>query len=179
MTRRPYTLACRTFHCPVNDDIPCYVTLKSSATPQHTYTILLHADLQQIECKACLFTPCQAGQGPQHPLSVLPVSGSALVIIGYGLLLCLLPVRGLKLGNIPVIHPTVLAVPSIFLVLPALFVPITLLTLVWCVPLVLCRHFEQDIVLKHLVMHCAYGWGFCNSRRTSIALETRWSVVLR
>ena len=35
----------------------------------------LRADLQQIES---LFTPHQAGQAPQHPLSVLIVSGSAL-----------------------------------------------------------------------------------------------------
>ena len=35
----------------------------------------LHADLQQIES---LFTPHQAGQVPQHPSSVLLVSGSVL-----------------------------------------------------------------------------------------------------
>ena len=38
------------------------------------------ADLQQIESKAYLFTPHQAGQAPQHPWSILLVS--ALVIIG-------------------------------------------------------------------------------------------------
>ena len=83
--------------------------------------IRLLADLQQIESKAYLFTHRQAGQAPQR--SVLLVSGSALVIVGYGLLLCLLHVRGLKVGNILVLHPTVLAVQGVILVLPALFVP--------------------------------------------------------
>ena len=57
------------------------------------------------------------------------VSGRALVVVGYGLLLCLLPVRGLKVGNILVLHPAVLAVPGVVLVLLAQFVPVSLLTL--------------------------------------------------
>ena len=80
------------FHCHVNGYILCYVTLKSNAPPTPHPQIRLRADLQQIESKAYLFTPRQAGQEPQHPLSLLLVSGSALVIVGYGLLLCLLTV---------------------------------------------------------------------------------------
>ena len=57
------------------------------------------------------------------------VSGRALVVVGYGLLLCLLPVRGLKVGNMLVLHPAVLAVPGVVLVLLAQFVPVSLLTL--------------------------------------------------
>ena len=71
------------------------------------------------------------------------VSGRALVVVGYGLLLCLLPVRGLKVGNILVLHPAVLAVPGVVLVLPALFVPVSLLTPFWRVP------------LKYFVVHSA------------------------
>ena len=63
MTRRLYTLACsRTFRCDFNVYIPFYVILKSRPPP----TIRLHADLQQIESKVCLFTPRQAGQASQQ-----------------------------------------------------------------------------------------------------------------
>ena len=92
------------FCCHVNGYIPCYITLKSRA-PLPPPQIPLHSDFQQIESKECLFTPCQAGKAPQHPWSVLLVrsvllvSGSALVIIEYGHLLGLRPVRGLKLGH--------------------------------------------------------------------------------
>ena len=89
------------FRCHVNGYIPCYATLKSSATPPPPQ-ISLSADLQQVESKAYLFTHCQAGQAPQHlcQCGVLLASGCALVVVGYGLLFCLLPVRGLKVGNI-------------------------------------------------------------------------------
>ena len=70
--------------------LQCYVTLKSSAPPPPQ--IRLRADLQQIENKSYLFTPRPAGQEPQHLLSLLLVSGRALVIVGCGFLLCLLPV---------------------------------------------------------------------------------------
>ena len=72
---------------------------------------------------------------PLTPL-VLLVSSHVLVIVGYGLLLCILPVRGLKLGIVLVLHSTVPAFPCVVLVLSALFVPIALLTLFWWVPLV-------------------------------------------
>ena len=65
------------FHCHVNGYITCYVTLKSSAIPPLLPQICLRADLQQIESKAYLFTPRQAGQEPQHPLRLLLVSASA------------------------------------------------------------------------------------------------------
>ena len=122
MTRRLYTLAswCRTFRCHVSGYIPCYLTLKSSAHIH--FPIRLRADLQQIESKGCLFTPRQAGHKPSERPAGLRVNGSTLIIVSYGLLLCLLPVRGLKLGNILVLHLTVLAVPGVVLVLPALFV---------------------------------------------------------
>ena len=94
--------------------------------------ISLRADLQQIESKAYYLLIIRQAKRlrllqAQHSWSVLLVSGRALVILGYGLLLCLLPIRGLKVGNILVLHPTVLTVPGVtgfvVLVLPALFVP--------------------------------------------------------
>ena len=47
-------------------------------------TMSLRADSQQIESKACLFTPRQAHQAPQHTRSVLLISCNALIIVGYG-----------------------------------------------------------------------------------------------
>ena len=101
--------------------------------------IRLHADLQQIESKAYLFTHRQAGPAPQHPWSFLlcqwqhPCRQQEAVAGGSSLLLCLLPVRALKVGNILrlVLHPAVLAVPGVVLVLPAFFVPASLLTVFW------------------------------------------------
>ena len=90
--------------------------------------ISLRADLQQIESKAYYLLIIRQAKRlrllqAQHSWSVLLVSGRALVILGYGLLLCLLPIRGLKVGNILVLHPTVLTVLGVVVLLPALFVP--------------------------------------------------------
>ena len=132
--------------------------------------IRLRADLQQIESKAYLFTHCQAGPSPQHPWSFLlcqwqhPCRQQEAIAGGSSLLFCLLPVRGLKVGNILVLHPAVLAVPGVALVLPALVVPVSLPTLFWWVP------------LKLFIVHNASALKFLPNK-TSIALETRWSVV--
>ena len=72
------------FRCDVNGYIPCYVTLKSSAPPQ----ILLSADLQQIQSKVYLFTHGQQAQRLNTLGASCCVSGSAHVVVGYGLLLC-------------------------------------------------------------------------------------------
>ena len=92
-------------------------------------------DLQQIESKNVFIYSLsgkllvrQASRMLQG-WSILLVSSSTLVVVGYGLLLCLLPVKGLKLGNILVLHPTILAVPCIVVIHLALFVPIAILTL--------------------------------------------------
>ena len=96
-----------------------------------------------------LFTHRQAGPAPQHPWRFLlcqwprPCLQQEAVAGGRSLLHCLLPFRGLQVGNILVLYPAVLAVPGVVLVFPALFVPVSLLTLFWWVP------------LKHFVVHSA------------------------
>ena len=54
--------------------------------------------------------------------NLLSVLHTMFVIEGYDLLLCSLPVRGLKLDNFHVLHFTVLAVSGVVLVLPAFFI---------------------------------------------------------
>ena len=54
--------------------------------------------------------------------NLLSVLHTMFVIEGYDLLLCSLPVRGLKLDNFHVLHPTVLAVSGVILGLPAFFI---------------------------------------------------------
>ena len=114
--------------------IPWHVELFRSCLSLYTINCLLN-DLQQIESKNVFIYSLsgkllvrQASRMLQG-WSILLVSSSTLVVVGYGLLLCLLPVKGLKLGNILVLRPTILAVPCIILIHLALFVPIAILTL--------------------------------------------------
>ena len=80
-------------------------------TPPSPPQICLRADLQQMESKAYLFTHRRAGPAPQHPWSFLlcqwqrPCRQQEAVVTGSSLLLCLLPVRELKVVNILVLHP--------------------------------------------------------------------------
>ena len=102
-------------------------------TPQPPQ-ILLHTDLQQIKSKAyhsIYLLIVRQAQCLNTLRASFCVNGHALVVVGYCLLLCLLPVRGLKVGNILVLHPAVLAIHCVVLVPPALFVLVSgsLLTL--------------------------------------------------
>ena len=111
VTRRLYTLACRTFSLSCwwlytllwNTQIQC--THLRAQPPQ----ILLHADLQQIESKAYLFTHhhiyllifiYSSAQRLNTLRASCCVSGRALVV-GGDLLLCLLPVKRVEGGQHP------------------------------------------------------------------------------
>ena len=79
-------------------------------TPPSPPQIRLRADLQQIESKEYLFSHRQAVPAPQHYWSFLlcqwsrPCRQQEAVAGSRGFLLCLLPVRGLKMGNILVLR---------------------------------------------------------------------------
>ena len=124
--------------------ITCYVTLKSSAHPKPPQIHLpVRADLQQIESNAYYLLIVRQAQRLNTLQWPRPCLQQEAVAGGRSLLHCLLPFRGLQVGNILVLYPAVLAVPGVVLVFPALFVPVSLLTLFWWVP------------LKHFVVHSA------------------------
>ena len=162
--KRLYTLACITLRCHVNGYTPCCITLKSSAPPPPPQ-LQLRADLQQIGSKVYLFTHRQAGQPlSTHSERPCPESWWTLQwplchrrLWPPALLTPCQRVEALKVGNILVLHPTLLAVPGVILVLPALFVPSGY-----------CSNTLSSAVLRR--------WNFCHIRRPSLwRPEHRWS----
>ena len=113
------------------------------------------------------FTHCQAGQAPQHPWSFLLVSGSTLVVVGYGLLLAYSPTsprQRVEGGQHPRTPPNRPRRPGRRPRPPCSLRPRLPSYPFWWVP------------LKHIVVHSAQAFKFL-PYKTSIALETRGSVV--